>query len=104
MPKPSELRVEIFDWPFRYFVECDGPDCDWIRFFPGMEEYEPNAPYLVDLSEFEDGWCGCRDFAVNILPFLGRPTPHRTVCKHIIAAGDYLISTGGKRPVKLTFT
>lgn len=101
--RPSELRVEIFDWPSRFLVQCDEPDGDWKRFYHELEDLCPYAPYLVDLVELEAGWCGCRDFAVNVMPHLGAIYPHRTVCKHIIAAGDFLISTGGKRPIALTF-
>lgn len=108
MGKSTEsLYVEIFDWPDRFLVECDGPDIDYPRFYSGdtHPDYYPDAPYLVDLSEYEDGWCGCRDFAVNVQPYLcsvpDKSNAHRTVCKHILAAKRFLLKHNYQRPQKL---
>lgn len=99
----SALEVVVFDWPDRFLVECDSPDCDYPRYYPELPDFLPDAPYLVDLSEFYEGWCACRDFAVNIQPNLERlqPLRGRTACKHILAVRDYLHRINYQRPKQL---
>lgn len=89
------LQVEVFDWPSRFLVEAEKPDSEWPKFFKGLEDFDPLAPYLVDLDECREGWCGCRDFAVNVAPFLDDPG-HRASCKHIIRAREFKRQMGDK--------
>lgn len=84
MPR-EEPTVEIFEWPDRFLVSADSPDNEFRKFWPGLVDHDPLAPHLVDLGELEEGWCGCRDFAVNVLPYLVNES-HRTHCKHILSA------------------
>lgn len=85
----SAPEVTVFEWPDRFHVECRNPDDEYRKFFKGLKDFDPLAPYLVDLSEMESGWCGCRFFAVNIEPGLGSKEPHETECPHITAAREY---------------
>lgn len=90
----EDLEVAIFDWPDRFLVEAEESDREWEKVF-GIPDTDPNAPYLVDLSELEEGWCGCRDFTFNVIPLM-HENPHRSSCKHIIAATRYVLRLGTK--------
>lgn len=81
-------HVEIFEWPDRFLVEAKAPDREWEKLF-GVPDPDPLAPYLVDLSECDEGFCGCRDFYVNILPHNGDINHTNKTCKHIRAARRY---------------
>lgn len=98
MSKPIEhLEVTIFEWPDRFFVESEEKDSEYRKHFKGFDDLdEESLPYLVDLSEYEDGKCGCRDFAVNVEPFLLTRGPKRTRCKHLIRAHLFRDMMGDK--------
>ena len=88
MGKPIEqLECEIFEWPDRWLVEAAEPDRDYYTFYPPAEN-EPREiwPHFVDLSAYDTGWCTCRDYRFNILPYLFLDLVHRRQCIHIIAA------------------
>lgn len=89
MGKPIEdLDVTIFEWPDRFFCEGEERDSDYRKHF-NYEDFDERLPYLVDLSEYEDGKCGCRDFAVNIEPYINNTATKRTRCKHLVAVHRY---------------
>lgn len=69
------MGVEIFDWPYTFFVDAKSPD-HWMRKFGSPEG---PAPHLVDL---EDMTCDCEDFKRNC-------NNRRKLCSHIIAAQKF---------------
>lgn len=77
------LYVEIFEFPDRFFVEANNPDRDYREFFPGPYEVDP---HFVDLEVYETGKCSCRDFEINIEPYIPWNNTNRRTCIHIRAA------------------
>lgn len=63
------------------------------RYFVQIEE---GGMYLVDLDEFNSGFCSCRDFECRHLPKLmkmlddGEITFPKTECKHIAYLREHL--------------
>lgn len=102
----SDPHVEIFEWPDRFLVDASEPDREWQKLF-GVADPDPLAPYLVDLSECDAGFCGCRYFYVHILPHDGDINHPEKTCKHIIAVNRYLkklTHQPKKLPVTIKFT